>query len=178
MALPLTRNTSYVAGVSQVKSADLNDIQDKIIDNYGAPLTERYQPLDASFDTVARPAQSLGVLYALISGASKAYFTLRLPVGKRITDIVLDILEGNAAGEEIVAKIYSVSAVGARVQVSTTKTGGTSGGTAQLSWTSADTGVPFTLAGLAYHVEVEFKQASSATESGLYLLSVTHDRVA
>lgn len=31
MALPLTRNTTYVGGVSQVKSADLNDIQDKII---------------------------------------------------------------------------------------------------------------------------------------------------
>ena len=32
MALPTSRNTNYVAGVSQVKSADLNDLQDKIID--------------------------------------------------------------------------------------------------------------------------------------------------
>lgn len=45
MALPTSRNTTYAAG-SQVKSADLNDIQDKIIDNNtrlnngaGAPVT-------------------------------------------------------------------------------------------------------------------------------------------
>ncbi len=32
MSLPISRNTTYVAGVSEVKSADLNDLQDKTLD--------------------------------------------------------------------------------------------------------------------------------------------------
>lgn len=33
MSLPVSRNTTYVAGASQVKAADLNDLQDAIINN-------------------------------------------------------------------------------------------------------------------------------------------------
>lgn len=39
MTLPFSANTSYVAGVSQVKSADLNDIQAQIVANIGDLIT-------------------------------------------------------------------------------------------------------------------------------------------
>jgi hypothetical protein len=41
MALPTSRNTTYVAGVSEVKAADLNDLQDKIIDLYSGKHGDR-----------------------------------------------------------------------------------------------------------------------------------------
>ena len=48
MTLPASRNTTYVAGVSEVKSADLNDLQDEIIDAYGRCGGEREIWIDAS----------------------------------------------------------------------------------------------------------------------------------
>lgn len=104
MSLPLSRNTNYAAG-SQVKSADLNAIQDEIIAAYTRVGGDREIWIDASG-------------FRQASGASSAVFALNeATFGSRWTfvdpDTLASAISGIRQGERIKAiKLRGVSTGG------------------------------------------------------------------
>lgn len=94
MALPISRNTTYVAGVSQVKSADLNDLQDKVIELYAdGPHATRTRKVswsagaeDPEQGTVSE-CWNAGPAYVAASGGGSVrgwYMPIALEVGERL----------------------------------------------------------------------------------------------
>lgn len=185
MALPLTRNTTYAPG-SEVKSADLNAIQDEIIaiheDTRELPISVHGgQSID---DVTGTPVPMLPGNSSLVSSTTTARRwrgDIRLPVGARLLAVTVYGNPGSdAVAEAFTAKIWRTHHDGtARTQLSTTKT---STGTAATSigWTTADTDFTpsgFTLVtGEAYYIEVDLPVSSSAAEIEFYSVKIEYDR--
>lgn len=71
MALPTSRNTTYAAG-SQVKSADLNDLQDKVIDEYTYRKALRTRKVHWSAG-IQDPEEFGTVLWDAVSSGTSGY---------------------------------------------------------------------------------------------------------
>lgn len=104
--LPDSRNTTYVGGVSQVKSADLNDIQDKIVDLSTLVRGTRLVPFGTAAMAPADPTMwemdfASGLLCrkrSAASGGTDAYLFADLPlvVGDRLVSFVVYVYEFNS----------------------------------------------------------------------------------
>jgi hypothetical protein len=205
MALPLTRNTSY-ASKSQIKSADLNDLQDQIIALHGKLVIGSIASdahvngdiiADGNFytngeETIVVPAVeglpsptapptlvSAASWASLMGGASFVYFPLRLLAGQRLKRLKLWILEANSGGEEISASVAEMA--GATGSKSTLaggpKSSGTSGAAATIEWDEEDTDFPLEIeAGKNYFVEVSLAATSGASESRVYGIEMVVDK--
>ena len=90
MALPLTRNTTYAA-LSQVLSADLNDIQDQTVNGFHGSITGRVAAVEGELIGAAtRPTFG----YMAFDGASApsveaVALPLKLPYGSTLEEIRL-----------------------------------------------------------------------------------------
>ncbi len=92
MALPVSRNNTYVAGVSEVDAADLNDLQDKIVDIHVNNIHgARNLPLSPGGATALSTA-TIALASIALGASQQAYWELPLVEGQRINGIVCDIL--------------------------------------------------------------------------------------
>ena len=86
MALPLTRNTNYVAS-SPIKSVDLNDIQDCIIEGGHGDKVLQLSPHGMMFSDVAPGLSVVGGPGIIVSTGAGDAGTVPLHVGDRIKDV-------------------------------------------------------------------------------------------
>ena len=101
--------------------------------------------------------------------------TPNLAVGDILRTLTVNVNESAAGGEVINARLYRLSATGARTQLSTTKTSGTGGGDVTLSWTSADTDLTngyTAVAGESLICAVEMPSTASASAARCYGVTV------
>jgi hypothetical protein len=94
MPLPDSRNTTYAAGVSQVKSADLNDLQDKIIAKSHGEVDYWLAAEDAQLDgnvTFEHPAVGDEPYIRMAVAGGQVTFGLGgiAPAGSVITEVEL-----------------------------------------------------------------------------------------
>lgn len=101
MALPVSRNTSYAPG-SQVKSTDLNDLQDVVVGAAHGEIPLAFSPVDfkqvsGSEWTVSNPLTPGNVPQIAGSGGGLKVCTRFLPlrVGDRIKSISMICQDGN-----------------------------------------------------------------------------------
>ena len=117
--LPTSRNTTYVAGVSEVKSADLNDIQDKIIDAETDRLRERSITYPASLAVgVNTSFDSNSWETTVTTATSKAMIPISIPAGSLISSIEFYVYSDNA-NATICGLAYADSADGTRTTITT-----------------------------------------------------------
>ncbi len=179
MALPTSRNTTYAAGVSQVKSADLNDLQDQIIALYKliAPVRHLYKGDAHQTAALLLPVRLAGNRWGSNSGGNReACFPLRLPVGVTVNQIDIEVDEG-AGGAAPSFYIEELDA-GATNQLGDTITFGTTGNVVTMTWddTTNDSvnEIPFTTAaGKTYRIRAYFP--SSGQQAVLNDIKVTLD---
>lgn len=149
MTLPESRNTTYAQGV-QIKSADLNDIQDQII---GGKHGDKVLMLPGCAFVPASggnpPVALDGILIGNAGGTGQGNAPLPLHVGDRIKSIVVYVYEDAAAA--FTATYYAIDVT---TQSGSTLDSGTdaSGGAGTTTDTCDITGINYTLTatGAAY----------------------------
>lgn len=135
MALPTSRNTTYVAGVSQVKSADLNDLQDQIIALNSGKRSVRARDIvipttvsrTVSGTTPAISGNDIGVNFAAGVGVIRIPLT-NYGVGDVLNEFAADFENDNgtltAALKTGATTLFSVSVTGASLSTQTDTRGG------------------------------------------------------
>jgi hypothetical protein len=126
--------------------------------------------VDAYVPSTTAPTRQLQGWYSLSSGNSSLKILLPQPDGAEFSAATLKILEADSGGEEITAQIYEQAiAGGSPVAVGPLKTSGTTGAAAELTWTTSDSGIPFSYAGdKSYYILVTLNQTSAASESAVF----------
>jgi len=100
MTLPASRNTTYAAG-AQVKSADLNDIQDCIISSKQAARTMLIgAPEGMSSQSVGTPLSfsTIGRSWSFGTSVEFLFFPIRVITGDRVTGWKLFLNKSSATG--------------------------------------------------------------------------------
>ncbi len=97
MTLPLSRNTSYAAGVTAVKAADLNDTQDCLIAGKHGPVTRWFAPIGARTETNIT-LNANGYLAASADAAVINLLSIPLLAGTTILGVKCRLLGTGAAG--------------------------------------------------------------------------------
>lgn len=184
MPLSGSRNTTYVAGVSQVKSLDLNQIQDCIVQGAHGdktlliPAAAFYaEGDDPDIEFLTTGAASVGWVSST-TGDYIAEAPIILHAGDRIKSVRVYLKEGNLAGEEIVAKIWESkpTAPASRTQKGPTKTSGITGAEASQTFQSPDADFPLTLTDEHHYIiAVTIPQTSGIAEAVLYGARVVYD---
>lgn len=162
MALPESRNTNYAAG-TEIKSADLNDLQDAIIGAKHGSVEVMVHAL------AAEPTQGCTVQSNrwIHDGAGTDILSAKLPdlpVGTRVDAIKVYIEQ--SAINEVTAEPFStdVSAGTTSSSISAQKSNGAGTGTREIDFTSSDSGIPFTIeAGKTYHLQIRMIGGAAST---------------
>ncbi len=184
MALPTSRNTTYDIK-SQVKSVDLNDIQDKIIDLWAGKhgdVTEWVSAQDANNASAAtlgwKIEEASNTFYMIPDKASaKLVITLPLKVGARLKEVHAHCYDNSS--DTVSLSVYKQSvangaAPGASSQLGGSQnTSGTSTNIQLLSVTSLSETVPDST---KYVAVVSTNQASPANTHRFYGLRFVYDR--
>lgn len=100
--LPTARNTTYGAA-SQIKSADLNDIQDCIVGNKHPPLELLVPASKAVPDVNANGTYNASCFWSAFAGAGLVHIPIEVPVGKRIVSVE-QFYSINGTGNPLVPK--------------------------------------------------------------------------
>jgi hypothetical protein len=182
MSLPLTRNTTYSAG-SQVKSADLNDLQDMIIGKKHGSISRVYPASLGIGDGTAGLTYDNGYIGGGIGHWTNVNapathgivdFPIDLVVGEIITAITIYLHTGGAAGEDITGRIYDSDMAGSLTKINGDKVSGITSGFETISWTTADAGIPLTVVdGHSYFLSCELGGGSTAGEVAIRGYKVT-----
>ncbi len=134
--LPVSRNTTYAPG-TDVESADLNDIQDKIIDENSRAIRPRNITPASGFIEVGVTAATIdgfeGAVGSQTSAESFWYVPIDLAEGDVLDSVDVRCIEANAGGEEIVMQLFE-DVLGAIQQIADTITTGTTGGAVTHTW--------------------------------------------
>ena len=164
MALPTSRNTTYIAGVSEVKSADLNDIQDKIVDLNNRFTSEETCILGAKGNG---PSATIGTDGSIISSSAGFIFIpVDLPVGTELTSMTFTGLRSGGTNPNYLIR-ETVNSTGAVTD--TLMAIGTSASRESLTSAISVT----MLTGRTYSLKVEAGGSSTAT---LFMVSVSWNR--
>lgn len=118
MTLPLTRNTTYAA-LSQVKSADLNAIQDCIVSGKHGTKTEVI-PLIGITQTAVAPTNTIS-----LTNPNFVVIPFRIPVGSRITAIRVGCIDSATGPTKLQCALYDISLGGASPGTLSTASAGT-----------------------------------------------------
>jgi hypothetical protein len=174
MALPTSRNTNYVAGVSMVLAADLNDVQDKIVDLNSGKRTVAdtlfIHPCagDGTFDG-GLSGQGIHSTIGTIQGW---FFPVSLPVGSRITQI--DVYVNGDTLKTVTAELSYVDVATATV---TDLGSPQTSALANTFQTLTQAALNHTVAtGRSYFVELQTSAAAPAGTIACYGVRVTYDR--
>ena len=182
MALPESRNTTYAAG-SQVKSADLNDVQDKIIDAYvDGPHGDRILllPAAAGQGTVI----ATGHIYAGIDGVTSSSWAqggsgdyVECPIPLRIGDRIKSVrafVRDTTAAHTLSLKVRKSTNTNNNSQLGSTATSAGNGADQTLEVAS----LTETLAtGELVHALIRNDDGTTTTHK-IYGVEVTYDRPA
>ena len=137
MALPTSRNTTYIATTSEVKAADLNDIQDKIIDeNTRAIRPKNHTPADGFVEagvTAASVDGFEGSVGSVTGGSSFYYVPLDLREGDILASVDVFCVEAGTAGEEVTLQLFE-DVNGTSQQIGDTIVSGVTGAAATHTW--------------------------------------------
>lgn len=179
MTLPASPNTVYVATITQVKAADLNDLQDLIVSLYKAVDISPaigFRSEDGSAAAAAHIPDGGGSVASQSAGASEWSIPIEFPVGTIINAIHVRTLEANLAGETFTLKLLEFSD-GALNQLGDTITSGVTDALVTQTWddTTNDTPgeIPHTLTtGARLVVLVEFLQTSLLGEARVHNVQV------
>lgn len=106
MALPDSRNTTYAAD-SQVLSADLNDIQDCIVEGKHGARTHFLSAARAIFNGSAAEIDIGAELIWLSSGIINGYCPIPAKLGDRVTAVEVYVEDSGAV--TVTAKLYLVN---------------------------------------------------------------------
>ena len=179
MALPDSRNTTYVLGVSEVKSADLNDMQDKIIDarawdilKHSILARDGFQP--AGLDVPGRA--TYGSILSLSTGSAGWEIPLRLKAGQTLESVKVYGLEPDNAGEVFTLDITSISnEVGTAINSSIV--GGSTNAEVTYTWDDVTNNgggdMPFLVpANTEVMLRVTFQQTTTLGEARIYSVLV------
>lgn len=154
MALPVSRNTTYAPG-SQIKSADLNDVQDKIIDLNGRFDAEETSILGGKGSGSGATFASDGSITSATTGTLK--IPIELPVGTEITSVDVVGLRTGAANPTY-GLHETVNSTGATSVIATVA--GTSASRESLSIAATN---KVLLTGRSYSLEVLSGASATAT---------------
>lgn len=163
MALPTSRNTTYTAG-SQVKSADLDDIQDCIISAKHGDVIRNVSPFSGQVQTAGGFVSVGGTAGYMVSTAS-AILSVSLPltVGERIKTVSY-LLFGDGAAD-VTVKVVSMDATMTGTQIGTLTTTNQAA-----SWSVLTIDVTDTTVAANGSVFIEF----SANATGLRVGSISY----
>lgn len=190
MALPTSRNTTYAA-LSQVKGADLNDIQDQIItlDGRATAVEARADTLETASETTTVIAQDMrndtgNWSYAVVNtgpivephnihttaGNDYLVADVNVPAGKQVSAISIDCELGTATANAITAQLYRVTSAG----VSATKSDsvGAAASTARQTITLTTVSVEAQSAGEHWFVLI---MANANINKKVYTVTYTHE---
>lgn len=145
MPLPSSRDTNYAVG-ADIKSADLNTIQDCIIAGKHGALVKVLDAADFEPGAVgtATLTQGTGGGWEYSAGTPAVYAGLSLVEGDRIDAV--DVYGYEDGSSSYTAKLYIRDLTdGSMTQIGGTKTSGTTGAWTTVGWTSADSGIPKTV---------------------------------
>lgn len=174
MTLPDTRNTTYAA-LSQVLSADINDIQDKIIDGSHGEQTLFIPACDFIAVPGSEPSYFVQAWSSLDTGASSVRLALRLPVGAVLTGAIFYFFTADT--EQATVSIIEYDDITATIDTTTleSKTTPTSDDYDTVEFDSGDTNIPHTMAAdQPVLFLVSLPQTSAPFELSLYGASITY----
>jgi hypothetical protein len=174
MALPVSRDATFVPGVSMVLSAVLNNVQDKIIDLDGgkhvAVRTIFIHPSAGGGSS----GFSLGGGGIFDIGASALEWTIPviLPVGSRITQV--DYYVNGDASKTVTAQLkYVDTTTGAVTALGSAQTSAT----ANTYQTLTQSALNHTVAtNRAYHIDIDTNAVAAADQIAFIGVKVTYDR--
>ncbi len=174
MTLPASRNTTYAAG-SQVKSADLNDIQDCIISSKQVARTMLISaPEGNTSQGVGTPVvlSTIGRNWSFGTSVEFVYFPIRAVTGDRITGWKMYINKTSTSPNTITAQMKKVDP--ATATVSNVGGSATNSSTNPGFVTLSVTGLTETATiGFNYFVQI---QGGGTTGDGVYGCEITFDR--
>lgn len=105
MSLPTSRNTTYAAGISQVKSADLNELQDLLVQLYGPQkITLGSSAGQSAQWSFSPPSGSAVGLWLAPSSAGVVGWQIPVAAGDRIRSI--KALVRDTGAETVELKIF------------------------------------------------------------------------
>ena len=140
MVLPVSRNTTYAID-TEVESADLNDIQDKIVDENTRQIRPRNICPASGFveeGVVAATIDGLsGAVGSVIGSGAFWYVPLDLAEGDILDSVDVRCIEANAGGETIVMQLFEFVLGAAGNQIGDTITTGTTGAAVTHTWDDA-----------------------------------------
>lgn len=165
MALPLSRNTTYAAG-AQVKSADLNDIQDKIVDNYF--VQPRRMPAGAGYEGGTGTAGTLDDAGTHAPGATTKWFVVpfELKPGTRLTEVRARVKDTSTGGGTVTLDVRK-STDGSGASVDTDVSAG-DGSVQTLAVTAMTEDVPAAGASVGEVYLAKFTFATAITTTEIY----------
>lgn len=173
MALPLSRNTTY-APSAQVKSADLNDIQDQIIDIWGKVVAAGEIVISASDAQIQAVAAGANVYNAVNdeitmgTAQHRANFPIPLPVGHRILNITYSFFGGNTNAKN--CTLYRKSGTPGTAATIESTIAPTDSGEA----TATDSAINYTIA-TGVRIFAQFQAAAASTTDRVSQIKVTYD---
>ena len=101
-----------------------------------------------------------------------------LRAGDTIDTLTVFGLEGNLAGEQLIAKLWKMNSINVSTQLSVTKTSGTSGLNTSIGWTSADVEIPYMLTvDNMLLLTCSMPQTSDPVEAAIYGIKIEYSRV-
>lgn len=184
MPLPTSRNTTYAPG-SQVKSADLNALQDEIIEGgHGdkillIPATDfMVNPAAAAANYNAAASANHGWTSDNTNGQT-VEAAIRLHVGDRISSLRVYLREANLAGEEIEVRVWESNPLttAAPTQRGPTKTSGVTGAEASQTFATPNADFPLTLVDERHYVISVTLPVTSADNEAIVLgARIVYDR--
>lgn len=102
MSLPLSRNTTYSAGVSPVKANDLNALQDCIVGGKRGAYTRWFPPRSREENNQGTITFTNGMVFAGANASAINYVSAPLEEGDQILGLKASVKGTGAAGNVVV----------------------------------------------------------------------------
>jgi hypothetical protein len=160
MALPISRNTTYSAS-TEVKSADLNDLQDMIVSGRHGEY-EVFLPSSYGMSEEDTSLNDIGVWTNSANAIARVYFPIVIPVGAVITQVktYFGHVVGATAINVVSTLLYRAVPGDTRVTIATVTQLTASGN----NYTSTVySGTTTTVTGRVYEIEVDKSDAAAST---------------
>jgi len=170
MALPISRNETYGVN-SPVKSADLNDIQDNIIAGKHGAIDVMLHPTPSEVISGSATRNINHWLYS--SGTVVIGHPIDLPVGTRVDAI--KVYCEQSTDDQVSAEPFKtdVDTDVTADSIAASKLSGAGAGHKEIDFTSADSGIPFTItAGKTYHLKISLLAGAATRYKGTKLTIV------
>jgi hypothetical protein len=177
MALPFSRNTTYGVG-SQIRSADLNELQDAVVAGKNGALIGSDSALKAFIQSGFAFADVGGnpILQLAASASGGVYFAIPLRVGDRLSAVRVICQHSGGVANQITAALVRQTAVSGNASATNTVLVSATGivATTNLQTITLTPGSPETIAA-EETVIVQINGANSAGTKSLFRIEWSYD---